>query len=1243
MKLLLQTKEVLPMPNTTAVREEFNVFNVELKGSTLIEASAGTGKTWSSTGLYLRMIVEKDLLPKNILVMTFTKAATAELAGRIRTRIQAMLNYVKTDNVVDDESFYRDMLVKWQGTFSTDDIIQRLELAVGQFDEAAIYTIDSFCKRVLNDYAFEANSQFSMETITDDSDYVNLVSQDFWRRHLASLDASKALDKNWLSWIINHKDDYTKWLTDVTKHKGKKQYLERVLPAEIDAETLCVNHQVLLAEAKGLWAKDSAVIIEQFLNAFDNGVLRKNYPVTDRYKYLESLNNIVNFERSKWDTYADKLFITKGNYKKGKENLAPDHRFFYVLNELNNFYKTKSHFVRAELLEELDERLPIIKSSHSVLGFNDILLNVYRALSGNQGRVLAKAVSDQYQCAVIDEFQDTDPLQLLIFRKLFVETDTALFLVGDPKQAIYSFRGADIFAYYDAARLVDKQLTLVTNYRSSPVLVNSVNALFSTSYPAFVTSDIVYDWVGAVNKSQLIVEDNEDASLNFFIPQTEDGKPWTSGKASSISVTYTANKIAELLRKGQEGKAFIEKAGDKAPVKPNDIAVLVTSHRQASEVKEALAQQGIASVQKTPHPVTSSVAAKTLLRLMKAASEPSKESYVTELLCDRLFFKGAAAVAELKEQDKKWETTIAQYWSLRDIWEQQGFSAMFRKWLNTEDEQGQTVPALLAQYAEGERDLTDLLHLAEILQTRSREESSVHALVAWLEHAISSEGDRDEMALRLESDSERVKISTIHACKGLEYNIVFCPYLWSGRDEPKDKVIAYHDDSGRALIDFGSEDFDVHKAIAFDEALMEQLRLLYVALTRAVHRCYVVWPQVKNKTGFSALAWLLYGEATMNDDVASAMGKKVKGLSPAAFVDGVRQFQEHACLRHGEEDKVPVSIMYETFFESEIEASSALKFNNTEQDALSVATPMERKLSQSWWQTSFSGLTKGQHNDVSMPVELSAHCDDIDNQDDPYGDEEKEVNQFTIYNLPRGAHTGNALHEIFEEWDFNLTDTDDLNALVLKKLNTYDVGKPDERAEWITVVTEIVLSTLGVPLDGGELVLNRLPPNQRQPEMEFLMASDMQLKEVVSILSDPQYGLPKPFILASQQLDQKSLNGFLIGFIDLTFQDNQGRFHVLDWKSNHLGGHANDYQPANQELAMAGSHYYLQALIYLVALHRYLKHQLTDYNIDQHLGSAWYLFVRGITGQPGNGVYELDSNKQLILELDEAMSVKEIV
>jgi exodeoxyribonuclease V beta subunit len=360
-------------------------------------------------------------------------------------------------------------------------------------------------------------------------------------------------------------------------------------------------------------------------------------------------------------------------------------------------------------------------------------------------------------------------------------------------------------------------------------------------------------------------------------------------------------------------------------------------------------------------------------------------------------------------------------------------------------------------------------------------------------------------------------------------------------------------------------------------------------------------------------------------------------------VDGVRQFQEHACLRHGEEDKVPVSIMYETFFESEIEASSALKFNNTEQDALSVATPMERKLSQSWWQTSFSGLTKGQHNDVSMPVELSAHCDDIDNQDDPYGDEEKEVNQFTIYNLPRGAHTGNALHEIFEEWDFNLTDTDDLNALVLKKLNTYDVGKPDERAEWITVVTEIVLSTLGVPLDGGELVLNRLPPNQRQPEMEFLMASDMQLKEVVSILSDPQYGLPKPFILASQQLDQKSLNGFLIGFIDLTFQDNQGRFHVLDWKSNHLGGHANDYQPANQELAMAGSHYYLQALIYLVALHRYLKHQLTDYNIDQHLGSAWYLFVRGITGQPGNGVYELDSNKQLILELDEAMSVKEIV
>jgi exodeoxyribonuclease V beta subunit len=1237
------------MSNAKASREEFNVFDIALEGSTLVEASAGTGKTWSSTGLYLRMIVEKDLLPKNILVVTFTKAATAELAGRIRARIQAMLNHVKTGSVSEDESFYRDMLAKWEGSFSNADIALRLQAAVSQFDEAAIYTIHSFCQRILNDYAFEASSRFCLEPITDDSGYVDLVAQDFWRRHLASLDVNNAVDKNWLTWLVDQGEDYRRWLADVTKHKSKSQYLTQVKPVEFDAEDLLAQESALLAEAQILWQQDSAIIVEQFTDALDNGFNGSTYRKADRGQYLDALHSVAAADRFKWNKYAEKCCPRNYKFKKGKDDLAPSHRFFELLDEAlelftkaEKYYVIKSQLLRAELLDELNERLPVIKGEHSVLGFDDILLNVYNALNSTQGSVLAKAVSDQFQCAVIDEFQDTDPLQLLIFKTLFVETATALFLVGDPKQAIYSFRGADIFAYYDAARLVDKQLTLVTNYRSSPVLVNSVNALFSTPHQAFVTNDIVYDWVNAVNPSQLVVEDNDDASLTFAIPQTEDGKPWTSGKATPISTAYTANKIAELLGKGQEGKAFIEKNGrEQSPLKPGDIAVLVSSHFQASEVKAALDQLGIASVQKTQQSVSSSIASATLLRLMKAASEPANESHIAELLCDRLFDKDAATVAALKEQDEAWDKTIAQYWALRDIWEQQGFSAMFRSWLTTEDESGQTVPERLASYAEGERHLTDLLHLAEVLQSRSREESNIHALIAWLEHALDSGGEDDEMQLRLESDSERVKISTIHASKGLEYNIVFCPFLWSGRGEPKDKVIACHDKEGNALIDFGSDDYDTHKAKAFDETLMEQLRLLYVALTRPVHRCYVVWPQVNNKTGFSALAWLLYGDDSMTEAATNALAEKVKGLSPVAFVDGIKQLNVQASKRHPELESVPVSIGYETFSGDELDLQARLSFDDSTQESLSVATPLNRRLSLSWWQTSFSGLTQGQHADVAMPVELSEHCDDTASLDDIDNPLEEGDKQFTIFNLPRGAHTGNALHEIFEDWDFTATNTDALDALVLNKLNTYDVGKPEERQQWVNAVSDMVLTTLALPLDGAELVLNRLPAAQRQPEMEFLMAGNMQLKQVVAVLSDPQYGLPEPFVMASQQLDAKQLNGFLIGFIDLTFQDNQGRFHVLDWKSNHLGAQANDYQTASQEVAMAASHYYLQALIYLVALHRYLKLQLVNYDPDQHLGSAWYLFVRGITGQPGNGVYQLPANKRLINALDNALSARD--
>ncbi len=395
---------------------------------------------------------------------------------------------------------------------------------------------------------------------------------------------------------------------------------------------------------------------------------------------------------------------------------------------------------------------------------------------------------------------------------------------------------------------------------------------------------------------------------------------------------------------------------------------------------------------------------------------------------------------------------------------------------------------------------------------------------------------------------------------------------------------------------------------------------------------------MKNKTGFSALAWLLYGDDSMTDAAANALAKKVNGLSSAEFVDGIKQLNMQAGKRHPELDSVPVSIGYETFLEGEQDVQPKLSFDDAEQEALSVALPLGRRLSLSWWQTSFTGLTHGQHADVAMPVELSEHCDDVANLDESNDQLDIVEDQFSIFNLPRGAHTGNALHEIFEDWEFSSTDTDTLNALVLHKLNTYDVGKPEERQVWVTAVSDMVLATLAMPLDSSELVLNRLPPAQRQPEMEFLMAGNMQLKQVVTVLSDPQYGLPESFVAASQQLDTKQLNGFLIGFIDLTFQDNQGCFHVLDWKSNYLGSQASDYRVASQELAMANSHYYLQSLIYLVALHRYLKHQYPNYDPEQHLGSAWYLFVRGITGEPGNGVYELPSNKQLILALDKALS-----
>lgn len=1275
-------------------RLTFDVFNAPLVGSNLIEASAGTGKTWSITGLYLRLVVEKELLPENILVVTFTKAATAELTGRIRKRLHEAMSWINGQQTTEDEEFFSALFKQWQGSISEAQIKQRLLIALARFDQAAIFTIHSFCQRLLNDYAFEAGARFNLTPVTDTSEQLSDVVQDFWRNQMLTLTEE---DKEWVEWLVKKKQTPAAWLKAVDKFKSKpyqkilepqkvveqadfaaaKDELADLFPELSSKLKNCQEEQL---RCKTYWDNNYEAVISCLRQSIaDGNLLAKDYKLDKFDSYIKSVKEVLVVElsksNSKHGTDAKKFCQSEIDKKVKVRRNPPKHKFFLLMNAflstfeaykevrenqnkliaiLDKAFQYRLQVALKGLLLDIDKKFPALKSCLGMMDFDDMILSIYQALVSDSGRVLAIAVAKQFRAALVDEFQDTDPLQLTIFQSLFAQTQTPLFYVGDPKQAIYSFRGADIYAYYQGSDASDYQRTLKTNFRSTPALVDSVNALFSPSHRSFISEEITFDWVAAKPKKELYIEGQPPEAMQFVIAESKDQKAFSKGEIEPIAISHTVQQIADILAKADTGYAyFTSEDGQKSKVNPADIAILVPTHKQAALMAEALSKQGVMSVRQGQDKVLESDAAKTVLRLMRAVADPGVEARVTELLADPLLGLAGHEIVAMKDGGPQWESLLEDYWQLKRIWTDSGFSAMFRHWLSLPDSNGTTLAQRLVDYHDGERNLTDLMHIAEIMQQRSRQQSSIKALVSWLQYAFTGNSNEDEHQLRLESDTQRVKIVTLHAAKGLEYNIVFCPFLWQGKQGIKDEIIGAHQDT-QAVVDFGSDYFAEAKKQANEDQLKEQLRLLYVALTRPVHRCVIFWAHVQaggyKFTANSALAWLLYGDDSMQDNPVEKLRGKVTKMSFAEFVAGVNDFQTQA------EKRQPASITgnmaaVSCLIVQESAAAKRVKLTPEAERKLSCAAVLDRYLAPSWLQTSFSGLVGNQH----ASVERSAHADDVPEEGTTDEGILKQNNTTegasqppSIFNFPRGALPGECLHSIFEHWDFTSTDKAQLKGLIADKMNRFAICTEGQREKWYEPVAQAVFGTLQKPLNERGFCLARIDEADRQAELEFMLTARGTVGHIHSILANPLYQLPSAFVDASKQLNDKKIQGFLTGFIDLVFKDDQDKYHVLDWKSNYLGDQTKDYAPRHMEHAMAKTHYYLQALLYLLALHRYLRQQLPHYNIEQHLGGAWYVFVRGIdidqsSAEPASGLYYFQPPAALILALDEQLATQEVV
>jgi exodeoxyribonuclease V beta subunit len=1155
----------------------FDSKTVLLEGSNLIEASAGTGKTYTLAELYIRFVLEQDLTVDQILVVTYTRAATEELRDRLRQRLVE-----QRDHVLNNPEPHRAQL-------------NTLTLAIQSFDQAAIYTIHGFCQRVLADFAFESGLRFDVDLISDEREILQAATDDFWRKHLNQAGA------DFTRYLIAKKQTPEVLLQSVRSLIGKPYLNYQALP-DIDFERFQVLVSQCFNDVKAIWQAEQEQIIATLKNkALLNG---NKYRVSSVEKWLINLAALVMIDTMPTSLPEGFEKFTLGKLEEGlkKGQILPELRFWTATErlleaqqQLETARTIQLQQLRMALLEHLKTAVPELKQQQQVQSFDDLLVTLEQALNAPQGDALVDTLRGQYKAALIDEFQDTDPVQYQSFRRIYAQSGLPTFYVGDPKQAIYSFRGADIFTYLKAKEATQAQHTLMTNWRSHPQLVSAINQVFEQTEQPFIYHQIPFIPVGSGRDDSpaLLIDDDQQTPLSFFWAHSD--KPLTKAEMTQRSAQLTADEIARLLNQAHAGQAQIIKDDKQQPLAGGDIAVLVRNHRQANEIQGCLQQRGINSVQQGRENVFASHEALLMERLLLAVAEPNNSGRIITVLASSFFELTAVELYQVQQDEPTWLNYLDVFHELHQKWLEKGFMSMFRHLMMTQSVQQRILATL-----KGERQLTNLYHLAELIQDYcSRQKNAMDAVLYWLSSHRQSSEEEETAQLRLESDEQLVKIITIHKSKGLEYPIVFCPFLWDvNLRSANDPILRFHDEDNDNAAHVALLDPDLTKAKAsvLQEEKAEDLRLLYVALTRARERCVICWGNVKGVAD-SALFSLLHPNLASSD--ADSMQADIGSLIENS--SGTMSYQ-------------PL-----------VEQESVMLIQHDTQDVTLEARTFTGHIERPWRIGSFSALTSG--HDAELPdydastvtVELT-----------PVTVIDSKPNVADRFQFPKGAQAGTCLHSIFELWDFNTDDREGLTLLVEKILLQYGFEPTwtDSVCDWLCEVVNTPLS------ERDSFSLSALKPSQRLDEMAFYFpVSQLSVNSLKRQLL-PHLSSNSPLALVLNQLHFFDLTGFMKGFIDLIYE-HEGRFYVVDYKSNYLGDQPENYseQPINQ--AMISHHYPMQYLIYTLALHRYLRLRIADYDPEQHLGGVYYLFIRGMHPDwQQAGVYSDRPSSELITAFD---------
>jgi exodeoxyribonuclease V beta subunit len=1095
--------------------------SMPLDGLQLIEASAGTGKTWTLAGLHLRLVVERRRAVREILAVTFTDAATQELKSRLRARLAACVALADADVALapaeNDSAETRQakrLIAAALASETREQLVRRLRIAALDIDHAPISTIHGFCRRALDEFGLLAGRTLAGELVASDKDLIATAAADYWRDKATSAP----------------QDDFFALRDAFSNPETLAKLLAPLLPGT----------RRLLPEANG---QPRAIALLH-------------------------------------------------------EALAQ---------------------VRARIAET---KRAIARHSH-----DDEIRELHDALIGTNGAELAARLHARFPVALIDEFQDTDAQQYAIFDAIYGKRGD-LILIGDPKQAIYGFRGGDVHTYLRARSRVAEPQTLARNFRSSPAYLRALNALYANAGErAFAQAGIDYQPLepgGTTADDDLLIDGKAAVPLTFWCDRDEALHRGNKEIAAGQLAAACASAIFDLLAPGRarlrEKKDGMEPAH--RPLQPAGIAVLVATHDEALEMQHALAARGIASASVTRRSVFASEEAGELHRLLDALAD-FDEARLRGALTTRLFGWTTKRFAACAATPRKWSEQLEAFAEWRRIWSAQGVAAMLARVF-------EKYAAALLRSSRGERRMTNWLQLAELAQIASNDCVGLRGLVDWLAARIAhADDDNEDEQLRLESDAGRVKIYTFHKSKGLQFPLVFLPFAGmrrsAGNRYPRN--YRYRDDEGNAALYVAAdgEAAAAPAAVAARQAalrddLAERLRILYVALTRACCAAFVACDPIGSGEP-PALLHLLGA-----DGAESEQAKKTKAADELSALLA----QCLATVRV----KATGTVAIET-----LPPSATTRMASSSATATAgAAREMPRAVRDDWRIVSYSRLASGAREETRA------------DRDDEGVPAVVETAAASPPGMLAGARFGTAFHELIELADFAAwrdwhgrampNGQSELIERIVRR-HALDADPAQARA----LLADLLARTLNAPLPFGACLAD-LAPGEFRAEMPFHFAlGSIDTARWIALLHEHGY------VAERRRFDIARLEGLMTGVLDLVVS-RAGRWWVVDYKTNLLHPtmaseresslntfargeqKSRPYAPAALAAAVRDKEYDLQYLIYLTALHRWLKSRDPHYDYARDIGGALYLFVRGLDADGTDGVHFDKPPAQLIEAID---------